>query len=636
MPKSKSGGLFESHLKTTMNSSAPSSSSSINRSVPFIGKSSDGTGDILLLDRFELSLAEVENRPAVVERIARALDLSFLGHVVSVGEFELLLSEQYAAASEFVYGHPFWEAIRRGSKTALFAYLLETKHYLAAAASRMSPSIAPGIGLSPLTLLLSQHLLEEWNHAGYFSEALALVGCPPALTNSARPIPATLEWIHATRAIGYKSGLSAAACSGFMEYSSTETQAVRSWHLMLVEQGLLPAAANASIAGHLEADLSFGHAGNWKRAIAIHGPVSPSSAADVLNDIATIAEAIYRWLSALLHGCSASIVRGMQILAEEYPFMVSVPPRSVYDVALFDGLPVWPSALMDSVNSGHALEGESARTMSALTYAFGHWDMHDIEHPLASSLARNIRLLSPPGHIDPVNAESLEATVTAWLRSIDGHSLWDSMVEKPTEGLIAGYILENYHYLASAAGHIGAAISSCTNASIRTQLIEHLSDELQHCDLLEAKLTAVVGLSSARHMRPLSTTVAFVGFLEAVARQDWKAYILVSTFLQKSLSECRPSRRHSRFYQAVVDRNSRCGSLLDAIWFHDDLDLDLGHDDRCLRRLRGLVNEEAVSRESLKHAAIAPALAWSFLDGIASHYGNGRAALMQRMAWRAC
>src|SRR5205807_1124646 len=119
--------------------------------------------------------------------------------------FEVLLADQFAAASEYVYGHPFWESIRRGSKSALYAYLLETRHYLAAAGSRMAASIAPGIGLNPLMLLLSQHLLEEWDHAKFYSAALEVLGCAPALTSAVRPIPATLEWVHATRAIAFRS-----------------------------------------------------------------------------------------------------------------------------------------------------------------------------------------------------------------------------------------------------------------------------------------------------------------------------------------------------------------------------------------------------------------------------------------------
>ena len=549
----------------------------------------------------------------------------------------MLISEQYAAASEYVYGHPIWKAIRSGARRPLLAYLLETRHYLAASASRMAPSIKQDVGLSPLTLLLSQHLLEEWDHAKFFSEALCTIGCSPLLSSASRPLPATLEWIHATRSIAYKSDLSAALCSGFMEYSSKETQAVLSWHSMLVTQGLISSAANKSIIKHLETDISFDHAENWKRAIKLNGAVTASVVASALNDVVTIAEAIYRWQSALLGGCSASIVYGIQSMTEEGLSGKVEPRDSEYDCHVFDGLPVWPSAVMGFVSSGNDSAPEAAKIITAVTYALGYVSpvLTDTS-PLASTVSDNARQLAGLQCCDLASASCLETEVTGWLRCIDGHSLWDDMTQMRCDGLIAGYVLENFHYLASAARHIGGAIASCTNTSLRLQLIEHLEDELKHCDLLETKLTETGAIHSPSRMRPLSTTVAFVGFLQNIARQDWKAYILVSAFLQKSLSECRASQRHSRFYERVIGQNPTSGPLLRSIWEHDDLDKDLGHDDRPSKLLATLVAEEAVSKESLRHAAVAPALAWSFLDGIHAHYRHGRGALFQRVGWLAC
>ncbi len=611
----------------------------LNRSVAFLAKSTGNAElDVLLLDRFEFTLKEANEKREIFSRIAESLDISFVGDVVSPEEFEVLLSDQFSAACEYVYGHPLWERIRSGSKDALYAYLLETRHYLAAAASRMSPSIGAGIGLDPLTLLLSRHLLEEWDHAKYFSDALAVIGCDPILTSTARPVPSTLEWIHATRAIARRSGLSAAVCSGFMEYSSTETHAVRSWHSMLVEKGFLPAEANRAILGHLETDLDFDHADNWKRAIRLHGAVSPGTAAGILNDVAAIAEMIYRWLSALNSGCSASIVYGMQALTEAGVLTEPPPDHCHLDVLAFSGMPVWPSALMSQMNSAEGSEPyEPATVVAALAYAFGHRqsELEISDHPLANITARTTRQLGSSLQArDLSSANALAAIASSWLRSIDGHTLWDRMMEPSSDGIVIGYILENYHYLASATRHISAAISSCTHTAIRLQLIEHLQDELEHCDILREKLVSIGGVNSPEFMRPLPTTIAFVGYLETLATLDWKAYILVSAFLQVSLAECRHDRRNSLFYQSVIDNNPASGALLNTIWNHDEIDAELDHDARPLRRLEALVRSEPLPNSSLQHAAIAPALAWSFFDGIVRHYAGGRSAVAQRAGWR--
>jgi hypothetical protein len=609
----------------------------LNRSVPFLGEPiARDRSSVLILDRFEFQLSEADTSSTFFSRIEKSLRISFVGDVVHPAEMEALLSEQFAAASEFVYGHPVWDHIRSGSRNALYSYLLETRHYLAAAASRMAPSVGPGIGLTPVTLLLSHHLLEEWDHAKFFADALNVIGCSPVLTSTARPLPSTLEWIHATRAIARRSGISAAVCSGFMEYSSNETEAVRSWHAMLVEKGLLPAEANKAILGHLETDLDFDHADNWKRAIRLHGPMTPGAAAEILNDVATISEMIYRWLSAVDRGCSASIVHGQQVLTELEVLTTAPSHHRDLDVATFEGLPVWPAALMSQMNWSDGIAQQPSAIVAALAYAYGHRsaELAALDHPLARVVGQTAQRLGAMENPDLASAHSLAEIVKSWLRAIDGHSLWDRMTRPSSDGLVIGYVLENYHYLASATRHISAAISSCTYTSIRLHLIEHLQDELEHCNILREKLMATGGVRSPELMRPLPTTVAFVGFLETLAAQDWKAYIVVSAFLQASLAECRSDRRNSRFYQAVIENNAIAGQLLGTIWNHDEIDADLGHDAKPLLRLLELVRSEPLSRDSLQHAAIAPALAWSFLDGIAQHYSGGRGAVAQRIGWQ--
>jgi pyrroloquinoline quinone (PQQ) biosynthesis protein C len=626
-----------------MNFLAPEKSSPapylpLNRSVVFLAKSTrNDQQDVLLLDRFEFALDEANEKGEIFSRIAASLDISFIGEAVRPAEFEALISDQFAAASEYVYGHPIWERIRSGSKDALYSYLLETRHHLAAAASRMSSSIGPGIGLDPLTLLLSHHLLEEWDHAKYFSDALRVIGCDPVLASTARPIPSTLEWIHATRAINRRSALSAAVCSGFMEYSSTETHAVRSWHAMLVEKGFLPAEANQAILGHLETDLDFDHADNWRRALRLYGAVTPRNAAEILNDVTILAEMIYRWLSAVNAGGSASIVYGIQTLTEAGILMQPPADHCHLDNLSFSGMPVWPSALMSQMNSGVNDPAEPAAIVAALAYAVGHRrsELKKSDQPLAGITAQTAhRLGSPLEHLDLSDANALVEIASSWLRSIDGHALWDHMMERSCDGVVTGYILENYHYLASATRHVSAAIASCTHTAIRLLLIEHLQDELEHCGILADKLASMGGVNSPESMRPLPTTLAFVGYLETLASQDWKAYILVFAFLQASLAECRLDRRNSRFYQLVIQNNPASAGLLNSIRNHDEIDAELDHDAQPLQALRELVAQEPLSRSSLCHAAVAPALAWSFLDGILQHYSGGRGAVAQRAGWR--
>jgi hypothetical protein len=237
----------------------------------------------------------------------------------------------------------------------------------------------------------------------------------------------------------------------------------------------------------------------------------------------------------------------------------------------------------------------------------------------------------PAGGFDTV--EAIEQQATAWLRSIDGHELWTAMAQTPTDALITGYVLENYHYLASAASHVGAAIASATSGPVRAKLIAHLEDELTHCQMLERKLIDLAGIERPSAMRPLPTTVAFVGFLQNLAHQDWKAYLVVSTFLQRSLSETRDNGRGTGFYKEVAAHSPLGAELLAALRDHDEIDEGLGHDGRPTERLVELLALGPVPADSGRHAAVAPALAWGFLDGIMQHYRHGPASVSQRRAW---
>jgi hypothetical protein len=190
--------------------------------------------------------------------------------------------------------------------------------------------------------------------------------------------------------------------------------------------------------------------------------------------------------------------------------------------------------------------------------------------------------------------------------------------------------------LASAARHVGLAISACPITAVRNQLIEHFEDELEHCNGLRDLLRVNLGIQNPERLRPLPTTTAFVGYLEILGRTDWKAYLLASVFLQSSLSGTRAEGRNTKFYEAVTRSSSpEAANVLRSIWQHDELDGELGHDDEAMKRVRSLLKRYTLPRDSVEQAAVLPPLAWSFLDGIQQHYGNGPAALVQRVGWTA-
>lgn len=614
---------------------------SLARSPPFLSFSLDTEGEqVILIGQYEIVLPSYasSNARALRQKLSHSLNLKCLGEYLAPAEFISILEDAYTAAGEYVYGHPLWDAIRGGARRPLYAYLLETRHYLAAASSRMSPAIRSGVGLDPLTMLISTHLIEEWDHAAFFREALEAMGCQGALVARARPLPSTLEWIHLTRHVASKEELTAAICSGFMEHSSTQREAVREWHEMLGSTGALPRTAVNAIFGHIQRDMEFEHSSNWIRAIHAHGGVSSKMASEILNDLSLIVEMIYRWQSSLLQGSSADIVFGMQ-LADASPTRRRFSEASDFDVAAFDGYPVLPASLLSNANWADTPKSMAAQTIRALAYAFGGRCDLRATHP--DALAEVVEGHASRLHRCPAQADQkiltpgkLVELAKAWLCSIDGHPLWDAMLAECKDSLVAGYIVENAHYLGSAARHIAAAIGSCSDTEIRCSLIAHLRDELHHCEILRKEVSGYLsGEISVEMMRPLPTTVAFIGYLERLGTQNWRAYVLAGAFLQVSLSQCRVDQRHRLFYEQVTKRSSVAGQLMTAMAKHDEIDAALGHDVRPEKRLEALVRSGGISIGSIGEAAVVPLLAWSFLDGIYQHYRHGDAALYQRVGW---
>lgn len=588
------------------------------------------------MGRLEAPVSSLSENDLLVERIAQSLNLSTLGSVLSAEEVVLLLDEQYTAAEEFVYGHPIWKKIREGDQAALHAYILETRHYLAAAASRMCPSVSPGIGLSPLALMLSRHALEEWDHAQFFNDALAAIGCSTDMLRLSRPLPSTLEWIHLSRQIASMGELVSAACSGFMEHSSVEKDAVLGWHELLVGNNLLNRTATDKVLGHFATDIQYGHADNWKKAIRTQGAHLAPAVANLLNAVCSLSEMIYRWLGALEQGCASSIVTAAQVVAEEGIDEVLRDDDSPLEVDIFQGLPVWPSSVMGLLNGERSGDDNLADVVVGSCYALGQRVplLAQTASPFASLVARSHAQFigGQTSRVDSVAA--IEQMTTDWLVSVDGHGLWAQMTDGCADELIIGYMLENFHYLASATRHVSPAIAACQDARIRRNLLQHLQDELTHCDILKPRLREL-GVKRPEAMRPLPTTSAFVGYLADLARHDWKGYLIGSTYLQKSLSECRVDDRHLQFYSQVSSNNPRCAALLGAMAAHDELDDELGHDQRPSQNIEYLLARGPIGRDSVARAAMLPSLAWSFLDGIRGHYSSGQDAVLQRQAWTA-
>jgi hypothetical protein len=175
-------------------------------------------------------------------------------------------------------------------------------------------------------------------------------------------------------------------------------------------------------------------------------------------------------------------------------------------------------------------------------------------------------------------------------------------------------------------------VAACPDRVVRDLLVEHLADEAEHGAILLKGLTSVGHAVAPDLCRPLPTTVAFVAYLKELGALDWRAYCVALGFLQLTLSGS-DARPHGRFYEAVAAGCPDAKPLLDAMREHDRVDQAGGHGEKMSRLLSALHERHELTEETFARAAVLPQLAWSFLDGIRTHYGHGEAALAQRIGW---
>lgn len=597
----------------------------LKRTVPFIARGlEDPEKRVLLLDNVEIHYALSDE---VRAQIAHSLHLEAPHGMIAWEEAAKLVEEQYEACLEYMFSHPFWDELRSGQNTrAARGYLLENRHYLAAASFRMASGIPRAWMQSELADLVAHHVVEEDNHNVFFEKALTALGCEQSLIAGARPLPVTYEWIHVMRTVAARSPLCAALCSGLLEHTAKERAVVREWHEMLVERKILSAGTVNAIYEHVRTDMELGHGANWKKALEIQRRIPVIELAACLNSVTIVAESLVRWFDVIQRATAGLIVDAIRFSG------LAAPDKrtSGWEVR---GTPVWPAEIFDRVMYGSA-DGDAVDEVVCVAYGFS--DMLDDCQDNIPTLIQARRLRDQLTDVPDATADpaGVDAAIHGWMRATSGHRLWQDMIEQPSYALTCGWLVENYHYISAIAQHTGAAIASCSDSGVRTLLVHHLREELDHGAIL-GKVLSCSRYGDIRTQRPLSTTTAFVGALCELARRDWRSYTLALVFLQRTLSTGDDASVHDEFYRMLCDQVPDAVPLIEAMRRHDHVDMELGHGDDVGALLDTLWAAGGAASAHVAAAALIPQLCWSFLDGIRDHYRHGDLAVMSRVGWTA-
>lgn len=599
---------------------------SLEYTVPFV-KDHNAYGKTILIDKIEVPSVGVISKE-LFNLVSEKINVSEYGDSVPTEIAIDLIDNQYNVCLNYIFSHNIWEVLRSGAgRNILLAYIIENRHYLCAATSRMSSGVAYSSHIHPYTFILSEHLLEEEDHNVFFEKALEILGVSRDVLEVTRPSPQTIEWIQLMRAISARHPVVSAICSGLMESSAKNRDAVKGWHEMLISSGIIETKAIESFYAHVELDIKLGHGDCWKSVLETQQRINTDLLCESLNAVTLVAEQLYRWFGSLesgLSGIYVSIAKNIHNIRDRSEIYAGFDQ-------IFDGSPIFSSRILEFVSYGKDELTESVAEVVSLSYFLNprvhEYDIIDESDKLSAAKKLSQSTCSPV--IAVSRGVNLKEQLLSWMKCIEGHSLWKSMLGNPSHDLIGGYIVENYHYLRSSVSHSMSAIYSCTNSKVRTMLVKHLREEEKHCDLLGSSL-AGNGIDY-QSLRPLATTVSFIGYLKELAITDWIAYSIALSFLQLSIET--NSNKHSSFYAQITEGNPTIGTLIQSMQQHDSIDEYLGHVADIEELLSALECYE-IPQSSINRAALVCTHTWSFLDGIEKYYSFVN-TLNSRIGWNA-
>lgn len=123
--------------------------------------------------------------------------------------------------------------------------------------------------------------------------------------------------------------------------------------------------------------------------------------------------------------------------------------------------------------------------------------------------------------------KQIDASVGMWAEQIGYHRLWSGLENLDfRKEVFLGLILETYHYINSAARHIGTAVTHTTDEKWRHLLAEYLSEEYDHAWMARKSLVNMgVPEEQVLSAHPIIGTWSLANNLCEIARTDTLGYI---------------------------------------------------------------------------------------------------------------
>jgi hypothetical protein len=163
-----------------------------------------------------------------------------------------------------------------------------------------------------------------------------------------------------------------------------------------------------------------------------------------------------------------------------------------------------------------------------------------------------------------------------WRAQIGYHRLFGQFERGEADrDLIAGFLLETYHFVRFAARHVSSAIAHCRDQAVVELLSRYLADEYAHHGLIAASVHKLgIPYEQIDDAHPVIGTMSLVNMLCEVGRASTLGYLCCLKLIEASPDE---EAGAQRAWQQIASRAGLDESVFDGLMRHMRIDVGAGH-----------------------------------------------------------
>jgi hypothetical protein len=216
---------------------------------------------------------------------------------ISGPKFAEYLKQCFRALNDEMFSHELWQRLAAGKAgaTLVDGWLIETFFFIKGANARL-PNAVANCAHDGLRNTLLHHYLEEWDHYGFFKQALELRGLDFERIEARGPLPATKAVMLMARKAGRENSLGYLACSGLLESTGSDSGKAREFYGAIAEHyDSRGTGFVAPMLKHIDLDEKFEHGDLMAEALETIELVSRREADEVVNTLRTFKETLLQW-----------------------------------------------------------------------------------------------------------------------------------------------------------------------------------------------------------------------------------------------------------------------------------------------------------------------------------------------------